>query len=335
MALTNKCLKEFIESGKMTKEQGKALREQARKIAKKRDKHLYNKETAQNDPELLKQAAFDVMAKRQRDKQVEAMAIEAYSRTILEFEKTFESVDKQFAGNWFDKRSKSAVYSAASMLAEVDGAIKANTHSVEKTQHGARKMIYSQLSELVDNDKIFRGNEGEVAQVKFLKELYEKGSSGKDGQFRKLAESWEIANKMIVDTMNMLGSNIAYNKEWRIPQSHDIMKIKDKVKWVKKIKDKLDWDKMADSSGDAIPFEKRDEILEGVFDTITTQGMNKINMPTTVNGVLENVNVGGKPALRNKYQEERFLIFKDAQSQYSYSKDFGNGNIVDDMYAPI
>ena len=105
---------------------------------------------------------------------------------------------------------------------------------------------------------------------------------------------------------------IQKRKDWGLPQIHnrlDILKA-GKDNWINKTIDLLDPEKMIDESS-GLPFsrEKLSLVLDDVWRTITSGGLNKLkDGQSTFTG----------KSLGNRRTDHRFLVFKDAESRIKY-----------------
>lgn len=323
--LTNACLVDFINTKKIDNDTANRIREKARSIAKKSQKYKFNKESIDNNPELLREAAFSIIKEKQREKLVDALAIKKYEEVINNYKTAYELTN--------DPR-----LAASSILADIDGFRATGVIPAERYMSGRKKVYYSQFSNFVNkaSSGLFDGNKGKVNELKFVQELYNKGSGG-DPNITKLAEEWQKLNDFMVEDFISVGGNIEINKNWRMPQTHDATRLvsKGREAWINEIKNKLDWEEMTDEFGNTIPDSKREQVLSDVYDTIATGGVSKQIDPEVTDKGVEGIKQGGRAALRNKYNEERFLIFKDAESQIAYNDAFGRGTIADSIFGHI
>lgn len=333
--ITNACLTDAINNGNIDDQLKSKIIEKARALAPNGKKGVFNKANAENDPELLKQAALSIMADKQKEKFVNALSLKKQKEIIDNYKKSYDMLEEQgIFGTKVDPK-KRAVLAAASILSNINGFRMTGVKSAEAVAKSTQQTFNSKISELYAHYEsgVFKGKAKDANDKALLEEMFARGQSN-NTQMTKLAGIWEEASKFYVEAFNAAGGNIKFNKEWRVPQSHQQLAVKSagKDKWVKDIKSKLDWEKMTDNEGNFIPPEKRDEILEEVYETITTNGVNKQQDVTVTDKGVEGARQGQGVSIRNKYQEERFLIFKDAESQFSYNKNYGQGSVMDSMF---
>ena len=137
--------------------------------------------------------------------------------------------------------------------------------------------------------------------------------------------------KQFADTMEMLrlrfnaaGGDFPALDNYHLPQSHD-SRLLNKVsedEWVEFITPLIDRNKMIDNTtGNIMSEETLDRVLRESYETLRTNGLNKLEPGK-----------GGKAALANKYAtESRILHFKDADSWLAYNQRFGNGDVYKTM----
>jgi len=155
-----------------------------------------------------------------------------------------------------------------------------------------------------------------------IDEMFEPGSTGNKGaemMAKALSDSFEKSRIMLAKN----GVAIAKDPNWKFPQVHDTTKIKkSKITdegWVNYIKPLLDRSKMIDDKTGL------------TFDKLPDQEYNKALMASFNNIITDGLGVGKKTGLK-KFQESRFLIFKDANSFYEYNLRFGGDNPIQMTY---
>lgn len=140
---------------------------------------------------------------------------------------------------------------------------------------------------------------------------------------RAIAKAWAEAAEVLRLRFNRAGGAIPRRQDWGLPQTHDAVRVGEvpRAEWVDYVKQRLDMMRMIDVETGA-PFtpDALDIVLQGVYDTIRTNGLSDM-----VPGAM-----GGKK-LANRRQEARFLVFKDAGAWLEYQDKFGSGNIFGTM----
>lgn len=134
---------------------------------------------------------------------------------------------------------------------------------------------------------------------------------------KELAEELLNAQDFLRRMANMYGAAIPANPNRRLPQSHDRLKIAQvtREEWVADQMGRLDW-KLMRYNDRPIAVGQREAILGRVYDTIRTEGANKITPGHT-----------SAEHLAARLSKERFLYYKDAKSYLEMQKKYGAGNI--------
>lgn len=155
----------------------------------------------------------------------------------------------------------------------------------------------------------------------FVREAFGKATGNQDmaamfKAFKEVAESLRLR-------FNNAGGDIPFLKDWHLPQHHDqgqIMKAGFE-KWKSDIDGLLDWEKMVDfETGLPMDAMKKEAFLADVYNTLSTGGMNKVD--------LDAPRVGQGKSVANRHQEHRALVFKDADGWLAYNKEYGGNNPV-------
>tara|TARA_R110000822_G_scaffold206842_2_gene343093 strand:+ start:7649 stop:10231 length:2583 start_codon:yes stop_codon:yes gene_type:complete len=163
-----------------------------------------------------------------------------------------------------------------------------------------------------------------------VREMFEPGSTG-NPMARDLAEAASETMEFARLKFNAAGGRIQKLKKFGMPQMHDSILITKFTKkaWVNKVggfdedgnfngKGMLNLDEMIDEKT-GLKFNKGSlsNALEEVWETITTEGYNKLR-PGTAAGF-------GK-MIGNRRTDHRFLKFKDADTWLEYQKEFGKSD---------
>lgn len=149
------------------------------------------------------------------------------------------------------------------------------------------------------------------------------GEASGDAGAQSFARAWSTAAENLRQRFNRAGGAIPRRADWGLPQTHDAVLVgqADKGEWVDFVKQRLDVERMLDlETGAAFTDDSLDIVLQGVYDTISTNGLSDM-VPGSA---------GGKK-LANRRQEARFLVFKDADSWLEYQEKFGSGNLYATM----
>lgn len=134
---------------------------------------------------------------------------------------------------------------------------------------------------------------------------------------------------------NAAGGNIPKREDWGVPHSHDKVRIRQlggtidqaRTAWKEFIAPLLNADEMTNpNTGEVIGPDGLNSSLDYVFDSIMSDGWAHRKPESRSFG-------RGKVASR--YQDNRFLIFKDAQSWLSYNERFGQKDLIQTIFGHI
>ena len=145
-----------------------------------------------------------------------------------------------------------------------------------------------------------------------------------------------ISNKMgeVFEGMrlrfNRSGGDIGKLDDWGLPQTHSMEKIAlaGKEAWVGKAEQLIDTSKYVHEDGNFYSQQEIRDLLEYSFDTLTSNGANKIEIGRQSTG-------GVSSKVTSRHSESRVLHFKDADAWMEYQKDFGGMQFVDLVEAHI
>ena len=171
---------------------------------------------------------------------------------------------------------------------------------------------------------------GEVRQKATLNNMVREvfGENTGDASAKELAKAWKEASELLRKRFNRAGGAIAKRTDWGMPQNHDQILIRKAgyEAWRDYILPRLDRDKMIDEqTGLRFSDEKFELVLNDVFETISTDGLNKL---------IPGAQGYGK-SLGNRRQDHRFLSFKNGTAWLEYQKQFGDANSFDTMISHI
>lgn len=146
------------------------------------------------------------------------------------------------------------------------------------------------------------------------------GESTKDPAARAFADAWLQVAEGLRQRFNRAGGDIGKLENWGLPQSHDpaaLLKA-GRDTWKDAITGRIDLARMRHSvTGDEILDSEIDEILNGIWDDIVTNGWAAREASQAP---------FGRGAVAKQHGEHRFLIFKSADDWLAYQRDFGQGD---------
>jgi len=207
-------------------------------------------------------------------------------------------------------------------LVERDGSGQWSYSSLEGRREAIRGRAHAKMDNVLAELKrgIF-GNERRAARemgADMAEEVFGKKNTG-NAVAKELAQAWKETSEFLRKAFNRAGGSIPKRADWGMPQSHDVVKIgkAGEDEWINYIKDHLDWNKMIDeSTGKKFSPAEHRKVLEGVYDSIKTEGFSKVGRDSTLMN----------KSLARRRQDHRFLVFKDTDSWLEYQKKFGRGD---------
>ena len=221
---------------------------------------------------------------------------------------------------------RSNPFAAAVAHLEQDGMSRFS--SVTQREDAIKGMAFAEMSQVLGT---FRRNlVGEVRQKAQLKNMTREifGESTGDASAKEMAAAWTKTAETLRKKFNRAGGSIPKNEKWFLPQNHQSLKISKAgyEAWRSNILPKLSPNDMIDQvTGLAFTPQRLELALKDVYETITTEGANKMTPGS-----------GGRgKSLANQRQDHRFLVFKDADSWLEYQKEFGDDNVFDVMVSHI
>jgi hypothetical protein len=165
-------------------------------------------------------------------------------------------------------------------------------------------------------------------------EFYGKNTGNAKAQ--TIVKIYRKLKRDMIQRQNLAGGYIKFREDHVIRQTHDISKIEKKFKtqefepayegWRNEILPLLDEKTFTDVAD-------QDAFLRGVFKGIRSGWHGKYSAPTD----FIDINAGFKKtgSMAKKISSERLLIFKDGQSAFKYSRDFGVGDIRSGILSDI
>jgi hypothetical protein len=194
---------------------------------------------------------------------------------------------------------------------------KASWDSVDAAQRAISATYTSQLAEAVDAMRFTKLGFAQDRQLvdNIVRELFGQSSGNADAAryAQKIAKMFEDMRTRF----NEAGGDIPKRADWGLPQKHDGVKIRKmgQAAWKGFITPLLNRQQMLNQFGVPMSNAELDAALDEVFETITTNGLNKL--------------VPGQPGgrkLANQHQDHRFLVFDGPDKWLEYDKAVGGGN---------
>ena len=212
-----------------------------------------------------------------------------------------------------------AIARAAVSLIEDDPRFNGLSYSANKET--VRGQLYAILGDTLETvGKGFMGRQkGKAHLPNIVREI--KGEATGDASAKAVAEAWLKVSDLSVDLFTMAGGSMKRLDRY-LPQSQNAVKLTKagRERWVEVHMKTLDWNATRWPDGSSIAPTDRQRVLETVFDTLTTDGANRID---------EKAFRGKGRAVGNMVDNHRFLHYKDAQAWLDAHEEFGEGNVFE------
>lgn len=196
--------------------------------------------------------------------------------------------------------------------------------SAETWSHAIANEAFGRLLPLWNSVHGFAGLfENEKGVNDLVKELF--GEDSGNAAAKAGATAWKQVTDELRDRANAAGMNVGKLDEWRYPQSWSQSRVagsdRDPSKaletWLAKMTPLLDRSKYLNEDGSRMNDEGVQKVLTTAFDTITTDGQNKVEA-----GAMKGYGLTAK-----RQSAHRALLFKDSDSYLSAQGDFGDRNL--------
>jgi hypothetical protein len=215
---------------------------------------------------------------------------------------------------------------AAEALFDTDGLSRYSSvvQREAAVERAATRKLYDVLATFRRN---LIGQTRNKAQLKnMVREVF--GEDTGDASAREMAQAWKEASDYLRKRFNAAGGQILSRLNWGMPQMHSVVRVRSATfdQWREFILPRLDPEKMIDEqTGLRMSPERLEFALRDVYETIRTDGFNKMNPGATGQG----------RSIATRRTDHRFLVFKDADSWLQYQQKFGNDNPFDTMFGHI
>lgn len=234
--------------------------------------------------------------------------------------------DEGKAPMWLKDPRKSSLYSAMRALLTRDGAeLVPGTPSVYYLARNLRGRAHAMFTDGIEALRpTMAGFRQQTAlELEVLQAIKDKGASVSD-RARAIAKSWTDTAEMLRQEFERAGGELPLRQDWGLPNPvHDTLKIRStpggRDAWIAFVKPLLDRNAMLSfDTGQPIGPSKLNRLLEEMYESVATGG--RADGPSSA--------FSGAGALAKRRNEQRFLVFKDAESWAAYDERFGAGKGV-------
>lgn len=191
---------------------------------------------------------------------------------------------------------------------------------------GKREIVRGQLFAIFGDvlDKTSKGafgrQKGKAHLPNIIREIEGKVDTG-DTTAKEFATAWQKISDLTVDLFNQAGGSMSKLARF-VPQGQNAVRMAraGQAHWVRTHLDALDWDRTRWPDGSIIEPSEREGVLKKIFETLTSDGVNKMD---------DNAFRGRGRALGNQLEQHRFMHYKDADAWLKVHEEFGDGSIFD------
>lgn len=287
------------------------INETMRNMARKDRDNWRNLSDAEKLTEASKQVAIDIQEQLKRKHKIAAQDILKQSQNIAALDhgnlSSMEVIDRMVAAH-------------------------GDMSGIQSIDSKARAIAAIYRGDLVDFYTNIKGGLGIFTDQELVQKIVRErfGESTGDALAKKISDKMGDVFETMRDRFNRNGGDIGKLDNWGLPQTHNLEKIAQagKQAWVTKAESLIDTRQYVHENGDYYSQQEIRSLLEYTYDTLSSDGANKIEVGRQATG-------GGTSKVTNRHGESRVLHFKDAESWLEYQSDFGGMQFVDLVEAHI
>ncbi|TPS34109.1 hypothetical protein [Acinetobacter baumannii] len=287
------------------------INETMRNLARKDIDKWRNLSDAEKLTEASKQVAIDIQEQLKRKHKIAAQDILKQSQNIAALDhgklSSMEVIDRMVAAH-------------------------GDMSGIQSIDSKARGIASIYRGELVDFYTSIKGGLGIFTDQELVQKIVRErfGENTGDALAKKISDKMGDVFETMRDRFNRNGGDIGKLDNWGLPQTHNLEKIAKagKEAWVNKAESLIDTRQYVHENGDYYSQQEIRSLLEYTYDTLSSDGANKIEVGRQATG-------GGTSKVTNRHGESRVLHFKDAESWLEYQSEFGGMQFVDLVEAHI
>ncbi|MFX9719763.1 hypothetical protein ABTO99_06310 [Acinetobacter baumannii] len=288
------------------------INETMRNLARKDIDKWRNLSDAEKLTEAAKQVAIDIQEQLKRKHKIAANNILTQSKNFTKLDhpklSSMEVIDRMVARHG-DMSGIQSISSKADGIAS----------------------IYR--GELVDFYTNIKGGLGVFTDKELVQKIVRErfGENTGDALAKKISDKMGDVFETMRDRFNRNGGDIGdLGNKFGLPQTHNLEKIvkQGKEQWVNDVLPDQDVSMFVHENGDYYSQQEIRSLLEYTYDTLSSDGANKIEVGRQATG-------GGTSKVTNRHGESRVLHFKDADAWLRYQNKYGGLPLVDLVEAHI
>ncbi|EPH0067305.1 hypothetical protein PTV76_000689 [Acinetobacter baumannii] len=287
------------------------INETMRNLARKDINNWRNLSDAEKLTEASKQVALDIQEQLKRKHKIAAQDILKQSQNLAALDhgklSSMEVIDRMVAAH-------------------------GDMSGIQSIDSKARGIASIYRGELVDFYTNIKGGLGIFTDQELVQKIVRErfGENTGDALAKKISDKMGDVFETMRDRFNRNGGDIGKLDNWGLPQTHNLEKIAKagKEAWVNKAESLIDTRQYVHENGDYYSQQEIRSLLEYTYDTLSSDGANKIEVGRQATG-------SGTSKVTNRHGESRVLHFKDAESWLEYQSEFGGMQFVDLVEAHI
>ncbi|HBM1780743.1 TPA: hypothetical protein NU789_000427 [Acinetobacter baumannii] len=287
------------------------INETMRNLARKDIDKWRNLSDSEKMTEAAKQVAIDIQEQLKRKHKIAAQDILKQSQNIAALDhgklSSMEVIDRMVAAH-------------------------GDMSGIQSIDSKARGIASIYRGELVDFYTNIKGGLGIFTDQELVQKIVRErfGENTGDALAKKISDKMGDVFETMRDRFNRNGGDIGKLDNWGLPQTHNLEKIAKagKEAWVNKAESLIDTRQYVHENGDYYSQQEIRSLLEYTYDTLSSDGANKIEVGRQATG-------SGTSKVTNRHSESRVLHFKDAESWLEYQSEFGGMQFVDLVEAHI
>ena len=301
----------------------------SREAADKVLRELRDLQTSERLGEAGAEAATDATTAARLQKQLEENRVRqaAKWRRLNAINKQLDALARADAALNRLGTGSNAAGQAARQFFEFNPSQRTTGPNISREYQGIRSQAHALMSDATESFRPnLRGNPRggrkatEVLERDIVREMF--GETTNNTNAKAMADGMRESLNFLRTQFNNEGGSIRFRDDFGMPQQHDptLVGQVSKQEWKDAVAPKLDASKMLTRDG-VQPQQRElssaeiDELLDGMYDTITTRGLNDMD-PT---------NPQFAEQLTGRQQQQRSLQFKSADDWIEYQRQFGPG----------
>jgi hypothetical protein len=199
---------------------------------------------------------------------------------------------------------------------------EAGTVGIAQLSRGYQRRVGMLLDEVAETFKpTVTGGQRNVDILRDVVDMMNGKKQAKFEQSQRLFEAMREGERLMLGMYRQAGGEIRTLENW-FPQTHNA-RLVDKAGmdgWKAKVTPLLDASKMLDKDGKQLSPEQLDELLNFIYERITTQGRGQVSIPSFVDSLF-------KDQFAARQSMERILHFESPQGWMEYHDAFGDGDL--------